>query len=77
MEILNDYTDDNNYTHIDCYPTNEEQGRTIAIVCRDTKKVFYIDSIFRINKAVTEAINEVLEGISKELAIKEMENREA
>jgi hypothetical protein len=64
-EVRNDYTDDQNYTYIDYWKTDsdEEEGKTIAIVCRDTKKVFFIDNRYRIDSLVTEAINEVLKQI--------------
>lgn len=64
-EVRNDYTDDQNYTYIDYWKTNsdKEEGKTIAIVCRDTKKVFFIDNRYRIDFLVTEAINEVLKQI--------------
>ncbi len=62
MEIRNDYTDDDKFTHIDYWQTDDdnEGGRTIAIVCRDTKKVFFIDNSFRMNEEVKKAIDEVL-----------------
>lgn len=62
MEIRNDYTDDQNYTHIDYWETEDdnEEGRTIAIVCRDTKKVYFIDNRLRGNHLVKIAISEVI-----------------
>ena len=68
MEIRNDYTDDDNYTHIDMWLSDDddEQGKTIAIVCRDTKKVFFIDNGFRLNEEVKIAIQEVLQNIENE-----------
>lgn len=68
MEVRNDYTDDDNYTHIDYYKTDDdnEQGKTVAIVCRDTSKVYYIDNAFRNDEACTIAIKEVLDSILKD-----------
>ena len=62
MEIRTDYTDDQNYTHVDYWKTenDNEEGRTIAIICRDTKKVYFIDNGFRSNDLVKIAISEVL-----------------
>ena len=34
-------------------------GKTVAIVCSDTGKVFYLDNSYRTNKSVTEAIDEI------------------
>ena len=62
-EIRNDYTDDQNYTHIDVYEAGKEEGKSVAIICLDTRKVYYIDNFFRSNKLVTEAIEEVLSSI--------------
>ncbi len=61
-EVKNDYTDDQNYTHIDAWDSDDEnaEGETVAIVCRATKKVFYIDNGFRLNEKVSAAITEVL-----------------
>jgi len=62
MEIRTDYTDEQNYTHVDYWETEDdnEGGRTIAIVCRDTKKVYFIDNGLRENYLVKIAISEVL-----------------
>jgi len=64
MEFRNDYTDDDNYTHIDYWATddeNDEDGRTVAIVCNDTMKVYFIDNSFRNSEVVMELIKEVLD----------------
>ena len=62
MEIRTDYTDDQNYTHVDYWETEDDnaEGRTIAIVCRDTKKVYFIDNGFRTDYWVKNAIEDVL-----------------
>lgn len=67
MEVRNNYTDDNNYTHIDMWESDEdnEEGRTVAIVCRDTKKVYFIDNGLRNNPSIKEAIDEVLAELNK------------
>lgn len=59
-EVRNDFTDDQNYTHIDVWENDEEEGKTVAIVCRDTNKVFFIDNGFRSDSRVNDAINEIL-----------------
>lgn len=61
-EVRNSYTDDDNFTHIDVYKTDneDEEGRTVAIVCQDTGKVYFLDNIFRGNTSVEEAIKEVM-----------------
>jgi hypothetical protein len=61
MEIRNDYTDDQNYTHIDFWPDEGDEGRTIAVVCRDTKKAFFLDNTMRNDSEVKKAIQEVLD----------------
>lgn len=59
-EVRNEFTDDQNYTHIDVWENDAEEGQTVAIVCRDTRKVFFIDNLFRGDSGVNEAIQEVL-----------------
>lgn len=61
-EVRNGFTDDDNYTHIDVYHSSDESvpGTTVAIVCNDTKKVFFIDNMYRSQQAVKEAIDDVL-----------------
>jgi predicted metal-binding transcription factor (methanogenesis marker protein 9) len=63
-EVRSDYTDEQNYIHIDVWFTDEDdEGQTVAIVCADTKKVFFIDNIFRNNSAILEEISEVLKSL--------------
>lgn len=66
IEIRSDYTDEQNYTHIDAWFSSDdnEQGRTIAIVCLDTKKVYYIDNTMRNVDIVIEEINLVIEQLN-------------
>ena len=59
-EIRNDYTDDQNYTHIDIWEDDEEECKTVAIVCQDTKKVYFIDNGYRSIPEIKIAINEVI-----------------
>jgi hypothetical protein len=62
IEVRNDYTDDNGYTYIDVYlneDENYEEGKTVAVVCQDTGKVFFIDNDWYNNPLVLEAIEEV------------------
>lgn len=63
IEVRNDYTDDQNFTHIDVWFTDNdnEEGMTTAIVCRDTKKVYFVDNMLRNDVKVLEAISEVLQ----------------
>ena len=65
-EVINDYTDDDNYTHIDLYESPDENigGQTVAIVCRDTSKVYFIDNRYRNNEIVVESIKEILNEIA-------------
>lgn len=58
-EVRNNHTDDDNYTHIDVYFKEIDFGKTVAIVCGDTGKVFYLDILYKTNKAVAEAIDVV------------------
>lgn len=66
-DLKNDYTDDQSYTHIDLY--EGEEGRTIAIVCRDTRKVYYIDHTLRGNETVQAKIKEVIDQLLKEHSV--------
>ncbi len=62
FEVITSFTDENNYTHIDAYFNNDmtSEGETIAIFCNDTKKVFFIENMYRNNKKVKDAINQLL-----------------
>jgi phosphopentomutase len=70
MEIRADYTDEQNYLHIDVWQTDDdnEEGRTIAIVCLDTCKVFFIDNTMRNDYWVKETISSILSDLQKEKA---------
>jgi len=61
MEVRNDYTDDNGFTHIDVWQddSDDSEGATVAIVCQDTGKWDFIDNRYRNDSAVLEAIEEV------------------
>ena len=68
-EVKNDYTDEEvNMTMIDAYKSDDEneQGKTIAAVCRDTGKVIFFDNRFRGDNGLKESIAEVLAEIKKE-----------
>jgi len=67
MEIRNNYTDEDNYTHIDYWKSEDdnEEGITVAIVCNDTKKVFFLHNGFRQNEETLKAIKETLESIEQ------------
>ena len=68
MEIKADYIDDQKYLHIDMWETDDdnEEGKTIAIVCCDTYKVYFIDNTMRGDHLVKETINDVLLSLQKE-----------
>jgi hypothetical protein len=61
IEIITDYVDENNYQHIDCYFTDDEneEGKTVAIVSLDTGKEFFIDNMYYSNKRVQAVILEI------------------
>lgn len=76
-EVHNDFTDDG-YTYIDVYHSSDENasGKTVAIVCNETSKVFFIDNMYRNEQVVKEAIDEVLnklKPLSKPLTREELE----
>lgn len=62
MEIRADYIDDQNYLHIDVWQTEDdnEEGKTIAIVCCDTHKVYFIDNTMRNDHRIKDMINDIL-----------------
>ena len=64
MIVKNDYTDEQNFTHIDAWVDDNEEGRTIAIVCRDTKKVYFAENMYRDEPMVLTAISQVLESLN-------------
>ena len=64
-EILTHYTDDN-FTSVDVYFRDTEEGESVALVDRLTSRVIYKDAIYRLEPRVTEAINEVLADIKAE-----------
>lgn len=59
-EVRNDYIDDQNLHHIDCWFDDKEEGRTVAVVDLDTNKVIFFDNRLRGDKEVRIAIEEVL-----------------
>lgn len=62
FEVRNDYIDDNNYCHIDVYESEDEnvEGKTVAIVCYNTGKVFYIDALYSLVPSVKEMIDKTI-----------------
>ena len=62
-EVRNGFTNDQNFTHIDVWESEDEdaEGRTGAIICQDTKKVYYIDNTLRLNAQVTASIKEIVD----------------
>ena len=64
-EIKTDHIDDQNLQHIDCWfsESNDEEGRTIAVVDLDTKKVIFFDNSFRMNEMVKTAIDKVVKSV--------------
>ena len=76
MEVRNDYTDDNGYTHIDVWLDDDDdddfaEGTTVAVVCQDTGKVFFIDRSYSFDKSVLEAIEEVKPKLNNGSRLKE------
>lgn len=73
MEVRNDYTDDNGYTHIDVWQddSDDSEGATVAIVCQDTGKVYFIDNSYIFDKSVLEAIEEVKPKLTNGSRLKE------
>ena len=68
VEVRTEHIDDQNLHHVDVYFTDDdmEEGTTACVVCRDTKKVIYFDSIYRMSPMVKEAIQEILKDIDEE-----------
>ena len=64
-EVRSDYTDGQNYIHIDVWLSDDdnEEGETAAIVCGDTKKVFFINNRLRNNSLILEKISEILKSL--------------
>ena len=60
-EIKTHHVDDNNIVHIDAYFDSDpnSSGKTIAIVCLDTLKVFWVDSVYSSNNDVLEKIRNI------------------
>jgi hypothetical protein len=67
MEIRADYIDDQNYLHIDMWKSEDdnEEGKTIAIICCDTLKVYFIDNTLRSDHRIKETINNTLSELNK------------
>ena len=61
-EIRTDHIDDENVQHIDVWFDDDDnsEGKTVAVICLDTLKVFYFDNDYRVNVRVKEAIQEIL-----------------
>jgi hypothetical protein len=62
MEIRADYIDEQNFLHIDVWQTEDdnEEGKTIAIICCDTHKVYFIDNTMRNDHRIKDMINDIL-----------------
>jgi hypothetical protein len=65
-EVRNEYTNDDGYVHIDVWETDndDEPGKTVAIVCTDTHKVYYIDKLYEMVDEVKQAVQEVLDELN-------------
>lgn len=61
-EVSYGFIDDDNLLHIDVYfsDSDEDEGKTVAVIDLDTGKVIFFDNRFRMNEAVKEAIAEGL-----------------
>jgi len=66
-EARHDYTDEQNFTHIDVWMTEDdnEQGVTAAIVCRDTQKVYFCDNRLGNDPKILDAISQVLSELNQ------------
>jgi len=65
-EVRNEFIDeDQNLNYIDGYITSDdnEEGFTVAVVDRDTKKVIWFRNEYRTDPLALESINEILEEI--------------
>ena len=60
-EIRTDHIDDDNFTHIDAWVTDNvnEEGKTIALFCNDTGKTIFFDNSRRFDPQIVEAIKEL------------------
>lgn len=63
---IDSHYEDNGNIYIDVYHENIDQGSTIAIVCRATKKVFFIDTLYKLSQRVNKVIEDVLTELRKE-----------
>jgi len=61
-ELRTDYIDDDNLQHIDCWfsENDDEEGKTVAVVDLDTKKVIFFDNRYRADEKVKKAIAGIL-----------------
>jgi hypothetical protein len=61
-EIRTDFIDDQNLQHIDCWFTEDdnEEGKTVAVVDLDSKKVIFFDNAYRFDEGVKSAIKDIL-----------------
>ena len=64
-ELRTDFIDDQNLRHVDCWFDNNDdsEGRTIAVVDLDTKKVIFFDNRYRMDSTVKLAIEDILKDI--------------
>lgn len=70
-EVRSDYVDDQNFTHIDVWFTedDDEEGITAAIVCNDTAKVYFCDNRLRNDPKILEEISNVLQSIPQTMIV--------
>ena len=64
-EIITDHIDEDNFQYVDAYFDDDadSEGKTIAMVCLDTKKVVFIHNEYRLVSKVKNAIKEILDSI--------------
>jgi formate dehydrogenase maturation protein FdhE len=66
---------DDDFTYVDVYFKDEEEGKTVAFIDNITGRVLYKDNSYRTEPKVTEAILDVLKNLSiTEKTKKYMEN---
>lgn len=65
-EVSFSYVCNQNLQHIDAYFSDDQddEGKTIAVVCRDTKKVISKDSNYFFEEEIQKAIMEVVDSIA-------------
>lgn len=66
-EVRNDYIDNDNLCHIDCWFSDDDnqEERTVAVIDLDSGKVIFFDNTLRGDTKVKESIDKVVKGLKK------------